>query len=68
MCEDRGMVIGGLIIAAAMLVWAFASHHTGADTRAPRAAHTAAQTSLAVAIDPLALEVRHGRFVVEFGL
>ena len=68
MCEDRGLVIGGLIIAAAMLVWAFASHHAGAETRTSRAAHVAAQSSIAMSIDPLALEVRHGRFVVEFGL
>lgn len=62
------MVIGGLIIAAAMLVWAFASNHAGAATRAPHVAHAAVQSSAVVSIDPLALKVRHGGVVVEFGL
>ena len=68
MCEDRGMVTGGLIVAVAMLAWAFATHHEGAEARAPRAAHAAAQSSVAVSIDPLVVKVRHDRFVVEFGL
>lgn len=67
MCEDRGMVIGGLIIAAAMMVWAYAAH---AKTEAPRerAPHAAVETSITVSLDPMALEVRHGGVAIELSI
>ncbi|WP_395644550.1 hypothetical protein [Terricaulis sp.] len=66
MCGDRGMVIGGLIIAAAMMVWAYASNH--AEGRTQSAPLAAAETSVIVSLDPMALEVRHGRLAIELSI
>ena len=66
MCEDRGAIWGGLIVAGAMLVWAFASDHAVAQRQqAPRAR---AETSVSVSLSPLEAEVRHGRFVLNLAI
>lgn len=67
MCEDRGMVIGGLIVAAAMLVWAFVGH-ANADSPRHQAPRTEVQTSITVSLDPMTLEVRHGGIAIELAV
>ena len=67
--SDINGVLGGLIVALAMLVWAFtSSDHASEKARHHEAPRAAVETSVAVSLDPLALEVRHGRISVELGL
>lgn len=68
MCEDRGMVIGGLIVAAAMLVWAFVGNHADASAPQHHAPRSDVATSITVSLDPMALELRHGRVVIELAV
>lgn len=68
--SDMSNILGGLIVAGAMLVWAFcaSASEQGHRARHPDAERPSAQTSVVVSLDPLALEVRHGRISVELGI
>lgn len=75
MCgSEQGWVVGGLIVAAAMLISAFAGR---ADTAGPQhhqpqhrpPAHTQSHDgTLLVSLDPLALSMRSGDLTVEVKL
>ncbi len=55
MCSEGNGIIAGLIVAAAMLVWAFA----GADGRQANPPADSAPVVVTLSLDPLAIELRH---------
>lgn len=72
MCAyEQNWVVGGLIVAGAMLVSAFASQGDGAGQPHPQRRHQPPAHSqshdraLLVSLDPLALAVRSGNVTIE---
>jgi hypothetical protein len=70
MCgSEQNWVVGGLIVAAAMLVSAFASQGDTAGAHRqqhkPPAHSQSAGSDLMVSLDPLTLSVRSGNFTLE---